>query len=585
MASPLGKWVIALDGGDPPSREIIGGKAWSIARMQSLGLDVPPAFVVTTRACIFFLETGQFPAELPQELLAGTAWLEAQSGRRFGRGPRPLLVSVRSGAPVSMPGMMDTVLNLGMDDATERALAEEFGDAEFARDTHRRFIDLYAQVVAKAGPVQHDGTSPAEWRESAARITGVAIPTDLRALLESTVRAVFQSWNSRRARRYRAHHGIPDDLGTAVTVQAMVFGNVDERSGTGVVFSRNPLSGEATPFGHYLARAQGEDVVSGKRTPRPLAAMAECAPEAMSSLLRAAAALERASCDVQDVEFTVERGRLFLLQTRSAKLAPLAAVRVAVELAREGLIDRAKAVQRVAPEQARILLSARLRDDSMAKAQRLAAGEGACPGVGIGRVVTDSEEAERRAATGEPVILARPTTSPEDLHGMIASCAVVTELGGSSSHAAVVSRALGRPCVVGCGEGTLGGLAGELVTVDGQSGQVFAGALAIVLPGESENEWLKLLAEWAAAYAPIRVFGVDDAPQAHVADLDQLDGGADPARVADVIGKLTGVRGARGGAIASEPGMRAAIETGLDFIVTDQVLPALLTAVRLKGGT
>ncbi len=581
MTIPFGTWTIGLAGGEPPSRDLIGGKAWSVARMQALGLMVPPAFVITTRACAAYLGDGNLPRGLADEMAKGIAWLEAQTGRRFGGGPRPLLVSVRSGAPISMPGMMDTVLNLGSTDATEAALAAECGDPRFARDTHRRFIDLYARIVLKANEIDLLAEAePALWRAEVAQATGGRVPEEVFEQLTGAVCAVFESWNSRRAKRYRQHHGIADSLGTAVTVQAMVFGNADARSGTGVLFSRNPLTGDPVPFGEYLPRAQGEDVVSGKFTPKPLSVLEASEGELHGELMAAARTLEQAGRDVQDIEFTVERGRLYLLQSRAAKLAPHAAVRIAVELVREGLIDEATALRRVTPEQVRIVLSPRLSERALQGARALARGEGASPGVGAGTVVTDSDEAERRAHAGEAVILARPTTSPEDIHGMIASRAVVTEQGGSTSHAAVVGRALGLPCVVGCGAGALAALTGKTVTVDGQKGQIFEGALAIEAPDEKDDELLAALAKWAAARARLRVLSPAEAEGLAVADLDTIAAAADPTQIGAALAALAGARGARGGAIASDEGVRAALAAGLDFIVAQPVLPPLLAAAR-----
>ena len=583
MAITLGQWTLGLHGGEAPGRELIGGKASSIARMQALGLDVPPAFVVTTRACAACLADGAPPAGLDDELVAGVAWLERQTGRCFGAGARPLLVSVRSGAPVSMPGMMDTVLNLGINDATEAALAAECGDGKFARDTNRRFLDLYAHIVLKTGEIALDpGGDPASWRAAIAAL-GAPVPEDAAEQLRCAVRAVFESWNSRRARRYRQHHGISDDLGTAVTVQAMVFGNLDDRSGTGVLFSRNPLTGEPAPYGEYLARAQGEDVVSGRFTPKPLAALAADLPEVHAHLIAGAQKLERAGRDAQDIEFTIERGRLYFLQSRAAKLAPHAAARIAVDLVHEGLIDEATALQRVTPDQVRLLLAPRLPEGAASAAKLLASGEGASPGVGIGVVVGDSEEAERRAHAGEAVVLARATTSPEDLHGMIAARAVITEQGGSTSHAAVVGRALGLPCVVGCGAGALAALVGATVTVDGRAGKVFDGALPIEAPSEKDYASLATLAGWAAARAPLRVVAPSAACAREAVDLGADVAAADPAGVAVALAARKGARGARGGAIASDEGVRAAIAAGLEFIVADPILPPLLAAARLAA--
>ena len=581
MAIRFGEWTIGLTGEGAPGRELIGGKAWSVARMQALGLNVPPAFVVTTRACAAFLEKGAPPPGLEHEIAAGVAWLERATHRRFGSGPRPLLVSVRSGAPVSMPGMMDTVLNLGINDETEIALAEECGNAAFARNTRRRFLDLYAQIVLKAHMAPFDERGdPGSLRAAIAAVAGSEAPQDPRKQLRGAVRAVFESWNSRRARRYRQHNNIPDDLGTAVTIQAMVFGNMDERSGTGVLFSRNPLTGEHEPYGEYLPRAQGEDVVSGKFTPEPLSALAREMPEVHAALLAAARVLEREGRDVQDIEFTIERGRLYFLQSRAAKLAPHAAARIAVDLAREGLIDEDTALRRLSSGQVRTLLAPHIADAALSEAVALASGEGASPGVGIGVVVAASEEAERRAHDGEAVILARSTTSPDDLHGMIAARAVVTEQGGATSHAAVVGRALGKPCVVGCGKGSLDNLAGRLVTVDGGAGKVYEGKIAVEAANEADHEALSTLAAWAASRSPLRVAAPTAPEAAEAFDLSENAAAADPASIAEVLKELRGARGARGGAIASDEGVRAALAAGLEFIVADPILPPLLAAVR-----
>ncbi len=586
MSNALGRWTLALEGGEPPSRALVGGKAWSIAHIRALGLEVPAAFVITTEACRAYLQSGDLAPGLDEEIGACIEWLEARTGRRFGAGPQPLLVSVRSGAPVSMPGMMDTVLNLGINDQTEASLAEECGDAAFARDTHRRFLHLYAQIVLKIGsPTLSPSQTPAEWRQCIRRAAPEGLPDDVQQQLRRAVRAVFESWNSRRARRYREHHGIAHDVGTAVAVQAMVFGNMDERSGTGVLFSRNPLSGEARPFGEYLARAQGEDVVSGRFTPRPISSMSGSVPQALTSLLEAARMLERANREVQDIEFTVERGHLYLLQARAAKLAPAAAVRAAVDMVTDGLIDRDTALRRVTPDRVRLLLAPRLPEGAAELAERVARGEGACPGVGIGVVVTESGEAEQRAAAGEAVILVRPTTSPDDLHGMIAASAVVTEEGGSTSHAAVISRALGLPCVVGCGAGALRGLAGRTVTVDAGSGSVFAGALEIVVPDEHADPCLTLLTEWARSRAPLRILRPCEAPEEGTVDLSRIDDAADPAHIGRIVSELCAhasrpIRGIRGGAAASDEGVRAAVAAGLEWVVADPMLPALLAAVH-----
>ncbi len=574
-----GRWTLRLDGSELPPPALIGGKAWSVARMLSLGLPVPPAFVISTEACRAYLASGAMPPGLEDQIRDGIRDLEARTGHAFGGPGVPLLVSVRSGAPISMPGMMDTILNLGISDATEAHLAQATGDAGFARDTHRRFYDLYASIVCKAVGAEFDAEAGSTgWNEALQAATGQAMPDTIEERLFAAVRAVFDSWNARRARRYRQHHGIPDDLGTAVTIQAMVFGNLDDRSGTGVLFSRNPLTGTHEPYGEYLPRAQGEDVVSGKFTPEPLSRMAEHEPQAHADLLHAAQVLERENGDVQDIEFTVQQGKLYLLQTRAAKRAPEAAVQIANDMVAEGTITPAQALARVSPAQVRSLLAPRLTQDPGPEIEVLAQGEGASPGVGRGVAVTDADEAEARAETGEEVVLVRAITSPEDVHGMIVARAVVTETGGSTSHAAVVGRALGLPSVVGCGAGVVEALKGRQITVEGSMGKVFAGLLDVSTPDEGSDARLAQLADWAREASPLRVLRPDQAPEGvDILDLLHTEGGEDPEQIARV---LKGARAAKGGAIGSDEGVRAAMDEGLDFILCTPVLPALLAAVH-----
>ncbi len=549
-------WTVLLGGRGLPDRAVIGGKAWSIARMAALGLDVPPAFVIGTPACNAYLEADKFPPGLEAEIAAGVAWLEAQTGRSFGSGDKRLLLSIRSGAAISMPGMMDTVLNLGIDEEGEAALSAETGLPDFARDTQRRFRELYRAIVLKAAD---------------AEITG-----DVTSQLFAAVRSVFDSWNTRRARRYREHNGIAHDLGTAVTVQAMVFGNLDDTSGTGVLFSRNPLSGEPVPYGEYLPRAQGEDVVSGKFTPLGLDAMQSHVPQAYSALLRATDLLERENGDVQDIEFTVQSGKLYLLQSRSAKRAPGAAVRIAVDMVDENRIDAATALSRISAEQVATLLLPRLAAGATDGAQVLARGEGACPGVATGVLVADANEAERRAATGEAVVLVRATTSPDDVHGMIAASAVVTEQGGSTSHAAVVSRALGRPCVVGVGSGAVA-RAGTQVTVDGAAGLVYAGALETEVPHEDDHPQLARLIAWAQELSPVRVLRSGTGDVAGAIDIDRVIA---ETSVEDLAAVLAGQSTARGSGLANPAIARIARRSGVTTMITDPVLPALLVALE-----
>ena len=554
----MAQWTVLLGGsGLPdralPDRALVGGKAWSIARMAALGLDVPPAFVIGTAACNAYLGAGGFPDRLEAEIDDGIAWLEAQTGRTFGRGDKRLLLSIRSGAAISMPGMMDTVLNLGIDEGGEAALAAETGLPAFAADTQRRFHELFAAIVP-------DGLA-----------TG-----SVRSQLHAAVRAVFDSWNTRRARRYRDHNGIAHDLGTAVTIQAMVFGNLDETSGTGVLFSRNPLNGDPVPYGEYLPRAQGEDVVSGKFTPLGLDAMQGHVPQAHAALLEASALLERENGDVQDIEFTVQSGRLYLLQSRSAKRAPAAAVRIAVDMVDEGRVDAATALSRVSAEQVSTLLLPHLAPGASEGAELVASGEGACPGVASGILVSDPDEAERRAAAGEAVVLVRATTSPDDVHGMIAARAVVTEQGGSTSHAAVVSRALGRPCVVGTGAGAQA-RAGALVTVDGAAGKVYAGALPTQTPHEDDHPYLARLIAWARELSPVTVvrsgIGADPAG----IDIDRVVGEAGTEALAEA---LAGQSAAYGSGLSNPEIARIARRSGVTTMTTDPILPALLVALE-----
>lgn len=468
--------ILTLDGATRGGRDLLGGKAWSIHRMMALGIPVPPAFVLTTEVCRRYYDADEtLPDDVWQRVPDAIAGLEQATGRQFGGAKRPLLVSVRSGAATSMPGMMDTVLNLGMTADVERALAEQSGDPSYAADTRRRFNEQFEKVVGCPPP-------PDPWEQ-----------------LRLAVVAVLGSWNSKRATSYRASRGLPHDGGTAVTVQAMVFGNLDDRSGTGVLFSRNPLSGAAEVYGEWLPRGQGEDVVSGRADALPLDRLAATMPGVHAELMAATACLESDTRDVQDIEFTVESGTLWLLQSRVAKRSPQAAVRHAVLLAREGLITTAEALDRVDPEHVRALLAPHLDPIAVKGMRPLATGKPACPGIASGVVVTNADEAEERADRGESVILARPTTDPDDVAAMSVAAAVVTELGGSTSHAAVVCREMAIPCVVGCGTGDLMALAGQTVTVDATAGAVFAGEIPVLAATSADDPDLALLTQWALA--------------------------------------------------------------------------------------
>ena len=555
--------VVVLDGHSVPDRDVVGNKGRSIAWMLSLGLPVPPALCLPIEECRrFHAAGGELEAEAWSSVLAGVAGLEEKLGRSFGGGENPLLVSVRSGAAVSMPGMMDTVLNLGITDEVEEALAALSGDRAFARSTHCRFVHQFGQTVLGADLDEPgEGATPAQVRQEVEDDTDEAVPTDPHEQLKAVIKTVFNSWSSRRAKAYRKHWGISDEGGTAVIVQAMVFGNLGEDSGTGVLFSRNPLSGDPEPYGEWLPRGQGEDVVSGTHDPEPLAALASSMPAAHDRLLEAAKLLEREHGDVQDVEFTVQRGELFLLQTRSAKRSPLAAVRAAVDLADEGTIGRAEALSRVSAEQLASVLAPRLSEQTTADAEVLARGIAACPGVASGIAVGDSDAACEAAGD---VVLTRPTTSPEDVSGMIAARAVVTERGGSTSHAAVVTRALGRPSVVGVGEGETEAMAGRELTVDGSAGVVYAGVLPTEEVDPASVPGLEELIEWARELSPVAV--VDGAPGA--LDLDAggaaLEEGAPDVEA--LTEKLRGAGAARGSVLATGEGARAVLAAGVPTI-------------------
>ena len=466
--------VLTISGrGDLPV-ELVGGKAHGLHRMQALGLPSPPAFVITTAA---------FPDE-PAERLPEPVWtavldhlsvLERRAGRRFGDPSSPLLVSVRSGAARSMPGMMDTVLNVGV--------PPSFGTDGWAADTRARFAASWAEAVG--GPPPPDGHRQ----------------------LRGAIEAVQSSWWSERAAAYRDRSGIPHDAGTAVVVQAMVFGNRDDRSGTGVVFSRDPGTGAPGPTGEWVARAQGDELVSGLRTPAPLGSLAEAEPAVAAELARAVAVLECDAADAVEVEFTVESGRLHLLQRRVAKRSAPAAMRIAVDLCDAGLIDRPTAVARITSDHVRAIVGAgRLVDGGVELVAGLAAG----PGTAVGRAHTDVDAALEAADAGEPVVLVRPSTSPRDVVAMLQSVAVVTEQGGATSHAALVCREAGLPAVVGCGAGARDLLGGRVVTVDGTSGRVFDGDLVAATGGPTDPA-LRTLVAWAVEAA-----GGGDLPAGHV---------------------------------------------------------------------
>lgn len=571
------RWVMVPDAAEAePRRDLVGGKAWSLWRMRSLGLRVPPAFVVTTDACKAYFADGRLPEGLDEELRTGIRFLEAELDRTFGGSERPLLVSVRSGAAVSMPGMMDTILDLGCNDEVEAALEAESGDSEFAAEVHRRFAGFYGRLVLGCTEELDELTDTAAVRTAITDEVGMSIPQDPWEQLRAAVAAVFQSSRSRRALAYRKHYGIPDDLGTAVTIQAMVFGNLDDKSGTGVLFTRNPVDGTREPYGEYLPGGQGEDVVSGRVTPEPLSYLAARWPTVHHELLEAAECLDREGRDAQDIEFTVQSGDLFLLQSRPAKRTARAAVRIAVELVDEGVIEPDEAVSRVTAEQIRTLLRPEIAPGAADSAEVLAIGVPASPGVASGLVVDTPEAAQ--ASPG--CILVRKSTSPEDVHGMIAAAAVITEQGGATSHAAVVSRALDTPCVVGCGSGTVTGLVGRTVTVDATTGRVYSGELATSAVAESEDDDLRRLTEWAETRAPVQV-GANVAVEP-VFDADMIPAEELGEQLPDIP---PGTKTVRGALFCAPDGVRAALDADVEAIVTTHRLPVLLAAIAHQRRT
>jgi len=530
---------------DVPSeggKELLGGKGIGLAEMTQLGVPVPAGFTITTDACRAYMSGGKrIPDGLEDEIAEHIAALEERAGKRFGDPSDPLLVSVRSGAAVSMPGMMDTILNLGLNDEAVEGLAAATGNPRFAYDSYRRLIQMYGEVVdgigvhrfeqaladlkAARGVQQDTDLSADDLRELAASFKGIyerelgrPFPADAREQLTRAVSAVFESWDSPRAQVYRRTYDIPDDLGTAVNVVQMVFGNKGEGSGTGVCFTRDPSTGETGLYGEFLPNAQGEDVVAGIRTPLPIERMRETMPAAFDQLLETMARLERHYRDMQDIEFTVEDEQLFLLQTRSAKRTAAAALKAAVTMVDEELISKEDAVARIDPAQLDQLLHPML--DPAAEFDVAATGLNASPGAASGAIVFDADTAVERAKT-EPVILVRWETTPDDIHGMIAAEGILTVHGGMTSHAAVVARGMGKPCIVGCDAlsldgqtATIGGTRlaeGDRITIDGGTGRVIVGAVELVPP--QINEDFETILGWADDLRRLKVRANADTPE------------------------------------------------------------------------
>ena len=547
------QWVYDFDEADGSRRDLLGGKGAGLADMTTASLPVPPGFIITTEACRSYYDSGKaMPPEMWGQALDALVDLERATGRYFGAPADPLLVSVRSGAPVSMPGMMDTVLNLGLNQAVADGIARRTGNRRFALDLYRRFIQMYGNVVLGIEGThfdavlewrQHeDGVSLAselgadalqqvidEFKSVVLRVTGEPFPDTPKYQLERAILAVFDSWETRRAIDYRNYNRIPHDLYTAVCVVAMVFGNMDETSGTGVLFTRDPSTGERTLYGEYLVNAQGEDVVAGIATPQKIAQLQHQMPDVYRQLDTMAQQLELHYRDSQDVEFTVEQGKLYLLQTRSAKRSAKAAVKMAVDMYGEGLIDKDEALMRVEPDQIYQLLLPRLDPEAKEAAseagQLVTVGIGASPGGATGRVVFTADEASEQGRRGVSVVLVRPETSPDDVHGLIASKGVLTSRGGATSHAAVVARGLGKPCVAGaeqlevhpdegmfvCGDLTVH--EGDEISIDGATGEVFVGRIATIAPSVRDDEDLTTLLEWADETRRLGVWANADYPR------------------------------------------------------------------------
>ena len=538
------KFVYGFSEGSREMGDLLGGKGSGLAEMSSLGLPVPPGFTITTEACRAYMEAGELPEGLMESVTEYLGGLQETTGKTLGDSEDPLLVSVRSGAAVSMPGMMDTVLNLGLNAAAVEGLARVTGDPRFARDSYRRFIQMFGDIVLgvdnekfegaldglkKERGVEEDADLGAEDLESLIGAYKTILeeeadrpfPEEPEEQLELAIRAVFDSWKNDRAVAYRKEFDIPDSSGTAVTVMAMVFGNMGDDSATGVAFTRDPSTGEQGLFGEFLLNAQGEDVVAGIRTPRPLEEMEEAMPRAFGELLQTMQRLEQEYRDMQDVEFTVERDELYMLQTRSGKRTGLAALKVASDMAEEGLISREEAIGRIEPAQLNQILHPYIDPD--AKLEALATGLPASPGAATGEVVFTADEAEERGEAGQAVILVRRETNPDDVHGMARARGILTALGGMTSHAAVVARGFGKPAVTGCKaikvdpeaeQFEVDGQtfrAGDTITIEGSSGKVVAGEVPLVEPEMSED--FERILSWADELRYLGVRANADTPQ------------------------------------------------------------------------
>jgi len=547
------KWVYLFPEGNAQMRDLLGGKGAGLSEMTNAGLPVPPGFTITTEACNEYYAAGKkFPEGLWEQVLAALKVVESETGKKFGDAENPLLISVRSGAKFSMPGMMDTVLNLGLNQETLQGIIRLSGNERFGYDAYRRFIQMFGKIVLDIDPAKFENVLEEKKREVGAKLdtdlttedlkdivarfkeivrreTGREFPEDPMEQLRLAIEAVFASWNNKRAIDYRNFQGIPHNLGTAVNIVTMVFGNMGNDSGTGVAFTRNPATGENSLYGEYLVNAQGEDVVAGIRTPSKIDHLKQEMPAVYQQFAEIAKRLERHYRDAQDLEFTIERGKLYMLQTRSAKRTAAAAVKMAVDMVNEGLISKEDALQRVEPSQINQLLLPRFdqaaKDDAVASGRLLAVGLNASPGAATGKAVLDADRAEALGAKGEAVILVRPETNPDDVHGMIVAKGVLTARGGATSHAAVVARGLGKPCVAGCETLKVDVEArqfqangrivheGEEISIDGTTGQVFVGRIPTIAPTLSEEKELQTLLTWANEVKRLGVWANADYPR------------------------------------------------------------------------
>jgi pyruvate,orthophosphate dikinase len=547
------RYIYAFGGGGADGngemKGLLGGKGAGLAEMTRAGLPVPPGFTITTEACNDYFAAGErLPDGLWEDVQDAMREVEREAGKRFGGRENPLLVSVRSGSKFSMPGMMDTVLNLGLNEETLQGLIALTHNERFGWDAYRRFIQMFGRIVLnvdgtrfdealEAAKARHGAKADtdldaaalrslaAEFKAIVKEATGRDFPTAPDEQLDLAIKAVFGSWFGKRAVDYRNYNKIPHDLGTAVNVVTMVFGNMGDDSGTGVAFTRDPNTGEKVLYGEYLTNAQGEDVVAGIRTPQKIAHLAQDLPQAYREFQEIAARLERHYRDVQDMEFTIERGRLFMLQTRTAKRTAAAAVKIAVDMVAEGIITEAEAVARIEPAQVDQLLRAQFDPRARQAAKRIAKGLNASPGAAVGRAVFDADTAVEWAARGERVVLVRIETSPDDFHGMAVAEGILTARGGATSHAAVVARQIGKPCVAGCAEllvdyrersASAEGATfreGDLISVDGSTGEVFLGALPTVAARFEEQPELQTILGYADKIRRLQVWTNADKPE------------------------------------------------------------------------